>query len=118
MTTDPKGEAGKLKPQLHLVPTAAVNAMAEALADGASRYGTWNWRGGPINASVYIGAMIRHAFAYRDGEDVTKDSLVSELGSVMANCAILLDAAYHGTLVDDRPKKKVDIGSASIKREE
>jgi hypothetical protein len=55
MNADPKGEAGKLKPQLHLVPTAAVNAMAEALADGASRYGPWNWRGGPINASVYIG---------------------------------------------------------------
>lgn len=105
MNTDPKGEAGKLKPQLHLVPTAAVNAMAEALADGARRYGPWNWRGGPINASVYIGAMIRHAFAYRDGEDVTTDSLVSHLGAVMANCAIILDAIEHGTLVDDRPKK-------------
>jgi hypothetical protein len=104
--TDPKGEAGKLKPQLHLVPTAAVNAMAEALADGASRYGPWNWRKGPIAASVYIGDMMRHAHAYRDGQDVTKDTLVSELGAVMANCAILLDALEHGTLVDDRPKKK------------
>lgn len=108
MNTDPKGEAGKRKPQLHLVPTAAVNAMAEALADGASRYGPWNWREGQINASVYIGAMMRHAFDYRDGQDVTTDSRVKHLGAVMANCAIILDAAQHGTLVDDRPKKKVD----------
>lgn len=115
MSNDPKKINGDSKPALHLVPTAAVNAMAEALADGASRYGSWNWRGGPINASVYIGAMMRHAYAYRDGQDVTRDTLVSELGSVMANCAILLDALEHGTLVDDRPKKKVDIGSGSIK---
>lgn len=118
MSNDPKKINGDSKPALHLVPTAAVNAMAEALADGASRYGLWNWRGGPINASVYIGAMMRHAFAYRDGEDVTSDTLVSHLGAVMANCAIILDASQHGTLVDDRPKKNVDIQSASIKREE
>jgi hypothetical protein len=49
--------------------------------------------------------MMRHAFAYRDGQDATTDTLVSELGAVMANCAILLDAAQHGTLVDDRPEK-------------
>lgn len=108
MTTDPKGEAGKLKPQLHLLPTAALEAAAGALSLGASKYGPWNWRGGQVASSTYTGAMLRHLLAWRDGEDIDPESGVSHLGHVIANCAILLDAAQHGTLVDDRPEKVVD----------
>lgn len=101
---DPKLEQGITKPQLHLIPTEALNELAASLADGASRYGPWNWRDTRVKASTYIGAIMRHTAAYRDGEDLTTDSLVTHLGAIMANCAILLDAAKHDKLEDDRPK--------------
>lgn len=103
--TDPKGAAGKLKPQLQLIPTALVVATAAALADGAQRYGKFNWRENQVEAMTYIGAIFRHAFAYRDGEELTTDSFVPHLGAIAACCAILLDAAECGTLIDNRPKK-------------
>lgn len=103
-STDPKGQAGSEKPQLHLIPTIAMQELAASLADGATRYGAYNWRNTRVSASTYISAMMRHTDAYRDGEELTTDSLVTHLGAIMANCSILLDAAKHGTLDDDRPK--------------
>lgn len=104
-STDPKGQAGSEKPQLHLIPTIAMQELAASLADGAARYGAYNWRDTRVSASTYISAMMRHTDAYRDGEELTTDSLVTHLGAIMANCSILLDAAKHGTLDDDRPKR-------------
>jgi len=103
---DPKGAAGALKPQLQIIPTVAMREEAKALADGATKYGPWNWRTNPVCVSTYIGAILRHTLAYRDGEDVDPESKsgVNHLGSVRACCAILLDAAENGTLVDDRPR--------------
>ena len=100
---DPKGDAGKLKPQLQLVPPVLNEAVAKALATGAARYGPWNWRGNKVEMMTYIGAMKRHLDALLDGEDVAPDSGVHHLGHIAASCAIALDAARHGTLVDNRP---------------
>lgn len=116
--TDPKGAAGAAKSQLHLIPPVAMTHLAAALADGASRYGAWNWRGTRIMSSTYISAMMRHIDAYRSGEELTTDSKVHHLGAIMANCAILLDAMEHGCLEDDRPKKpeKKKMSSEEIAR--
>jgi len=102
---DPKGAAGALKPQLQLIPTVAMREEAKALDDGRNKYGQDNWRTNKVCASTYIGAILRHTLAYRDGEDVDPESKsgVNHLGSVRACCAILLDAAANGMLVDDRP---------------
>ena len=102
---DPKGAAGKLKPQLQLVPSVAIQELAAALADGAKKYGAWNWRGASVETMTYLGAILRHTFAVIDGEDADPQSGVSHLGHISANCAILLDAAKHKTLVDNRPPK-------------
>lgn len=102
--TDPKGESGKAKPQLHLIPRASLEAQANALQTGKLKYGESNWRLNKVCQSTYISAMLRHISALQDGEDADPESGLSHLSHVLANCAILLDAAKCGTLVDDRVK--------------
>ena len=99
---NPKARVGALKAPLHLVPPALSIGAAYALKDGAAKYGAYNWREEPINVSTYIGAILRHLYAYQDGEDDAKDSGVSHLSHIAACCALLMDSKAHGSLVDDR----------------
>jgi dATP/dGTP diphosphohydrolase len=105
---DPKGEAGKQKPQLHLVPSVALVECAKALKCGADKYTERNWANAEVCQSTYLSAILRHVGEIQDGEDIDPESGASHLGHIMANCAILLDARKCGTLVDDRvlPVKK------------
>ena len=100
---NPKTRVGALKAPLHLVPPSAEFYLAQALADGAEKYGAYNWREEPISVSVYVGAIKRHMAAYWDGEDDAADSGVHHLAHVMACCALLLDSGSIGQLQDDRP---------------
>jgi len=102
--TDPKGEIGKTKAPMWLLPSTALIETAWAMGDGASKYRPYNWRETKVCASTYISAMMRHWAAYLDGEDRAEDSKCHHLAHIVANCNILMDAAKCGTLVDDRPK--------------
>ena len=99
---DPKAAHGALKAPLWLNPPAAEEAMAFALQLGITKgYGHNNWRKAKVKRSVYLSAMKRHIGRILDGEDIDPESGAHHLGHVMANCAIILDAARHGTLVID-----------------
>lgn len=100
---DPKRVAGSRKPGTWNVPDVATFHMAQAMDDGARKYGRFNWRrGSGVNLSVYINAMQRHLSAFKEGEDFASDSGVHHLAHLMASAAILLDAGAHGKLIDDR----------------
>lgn len=100
---DPKRVAGSRKPGTWNVPDVATFHMAQAMDDGARKYGRFNWRrGSGVNLSVYINAMQRHLSAFKEGEDFARDSGVHHLAHLMASAAILLDAGAHGKLIDDR----------------
>lgn len=101
--TNPKTIYGQAKPPLSLVPGGALVHCAEALRDGADKYGPANWRIDPVSASTYYAAALRHLVEWWDGEDVDPASMCLHLGHAMANCAILLDALEADTLLDDRP---------------
>lgn len=101
---DPKGEAGAKKTPLQLLPPYALAQTALAHAEGARRYGPWNWRTNKVCATTYIGAILRHLTAWQDGEDIDADSGLSHIAKIGACCNILLDARHCGTLVDDRSK--------------
>lgn len=101
---DPKGEAGSKKTPLHLLPPYALAQTALAHAEGARKYGLFNWRSNQVCATTYIGAMLRHLTAWQDGEDLDPDSGLTHLAKIAACCNILMDAHYCGTLVDDRSK--------------
>lgn len=100
--TNPKTRYGMAKPSMAAIPPAAMIELGAAMADGARKYGKFNWREHEVTASVYEDALMRHLMSWRDGEDVAPDSGVNHLGHIMACCAILLDAAASGKLIDDR----------------
>ncbi|MCX2894355.1 DUF5664 domain-containing protein [Stenotrophomonas lactitubi] len=100
---NPKTAVGAAKVPLHLVPPSAKHYLALALADGARKYGPYNWRDSKISVSVYVAAAQRHIDAFWDGEDCAEDSGVDHLAHAMACFALLLDARGVGMLHDDRP---------------
>lgn len=102
---NPKTVLGIKKVPLHLVPPVAKIALAEAFADGATKYGPYNWRDNAVSASIYYAAAMRHMDAWWDGEENSKDANVPHLAHAMACLAIVLDAMSIGQLNDDRPKK-------------
>lgn len=106
---NPKDKVGIKKPNLGLVPSSAIIAMALALQNGAEKYGAFNWReeGKPVQYMTYLSADLRHTYEFIDGEDVARDSLLSHLAHKMAGIAVLYDAIAVGNAVDDRPTKGV-----------
>lgn len=100
---NPKTLVGASKVPLHLVPPSAKHFLAEALGDGARKYGPYNWRDSKISISTYKAAMERHMDAFWDGEDYASDSGVHHVAHAMACCALLLDAMSIDMLIDDRP---------------
>jgi hypothetical protein len=100
---NPKTALGIKKPSLSSVPPASLIHLARAMADGRRKYGHMNWREKNVSSTIYYDAMLRHVFAWLDGENVAEDSGVHHLGHVMACCAIILDAQANGNLNDDRP---------------
>lgn len=103
-TTNPKDKLGIKKVQLNLVPPASKIYQAQAMEDGAVKYGPYNWRDKKVIASIYIGALQRHIDQWYDGENLSEDSGVPHLGHALACIGIIVDALETGNLIDDRPK--------------
>jgi hypothetical protein len=101
--TNPKDMAAVAKLPLHLVPSTLQIFAALAFAEGASKYGAYNWRAAGVRASVYISAMERHLAKWKNGEECDATTGVSHLASILACAGIILDARLCGKLTDDRP---------------
>lgn len=100
---NPKTVLGVQKVPLHLVPPSATHFLASAFADGARKYGPYNWRDRTVSSSVYIAAAKRHMDAWWDGEEESADAKVHHLAHALACLAIILDAYTVAKLNDDRP---------------
>ena len=59
--TNPKDRLGVLKVPLDLVPMAGVIYEALAFAEGAIKYGEFNWRNKAVRRRVYLAAIL-HAW--------------------------------------------------------
>ena len=104
--TNPKQAYGDKKVPLQLCPPAALAYMAIGMREGAAKYGAWNFRESEVEVMTYVGAIMRHLYAFVDGEEMDHDaSLMSKphLAGAMASLAILIDALEAGTAVDNRP---------------
>lgn len=106
MSTNPKDRVGSSKISLTRIPTTALVEMAKAGTYGNHMYDPFNWRDKDkkIGLTVYIDAILRHAYRLFDGEDVDPDSLVSHWGHIAQGSAVAIDAISLGNFVDDRPK--------------
>lgn len=102
---NPKEIEGRKKCPMHLLPPEALRQIAYAHQVGEKKYGRFNWRDSKVSALTYVGAIYRHLGLWQDGEDNDPESGLSHLAHIAAGVNILLDAAYCGTLVDDRSKK-------------
>jgi len=101
--TNPKDTIGSGKLPMSLVPTAVVRYASLAFAEGALKYGRFNWRVTGVRTSIYLDAMLRHLAKFTDGEWDDPVTQVPHLASIIACAGIILDALECGKLNDDRP---------------
>ena len=113
---NPKDAIGMGKLPMHLVPTAVTRYAALGFAEGALKYGKYNWRVAGVRISIYLDALHRHLAKLQDGEWCDGDSLgpdpvtgepqgtqVPHLASIICCAGIILDAWECDKLTDDRP---------------
>lgn len=106
--SNPKQLFGDQKAPLHLVPATLQLAASVAFAEGAAKYGAFNWRVAGVQASTYKAAALRHIERWYNGEDADPETGVPHLFNAIACLGILVDAQAAGKLNDDRPPK-IDI---------
>lgn len=102
MPADPKQAYGDRKVPLNLFPLPAIVLGSMAMLEGQEKYGRDNFRGNPVEAMTYARAALSHLYAYIEGEWESDDSPVPHLGAALASIAIIVDAHYAGTLIDNR----------------
>src|SRR5258707_949196 len=73
--TNPKDAIGATKLPISGVPTAVNRYAALAFAEGALKYGRYNWRVSGVRISIYLDALHRHLIKLQDGEWCDGDSL-------------------------------------------
>lgn len=103
--TNPKDLIGTTKLPLNLVPDTVSIYAAMSFAEGASKYGAYNWRAAGIRFSIYNSALERHRIKLWNGEWADPATGVPHLASIIACAAIIADAKLCGKLVDDRPPR-------------
>lgn len=101
--TNPKDAVGTAKAPMSCVPLPVVMELATAMMEGARKYGRHNYRVAGVRASVYFDALMRHMFAWFEGEDIDADSGLSHITKGIATLAVLRDAMMNDKWVDDRP---------------
>ncbi len=105
---NPKTQYGVKKPPLWYVPFVAIYRTALAHLHGHLKYGHFNWREDPVSISTYLDAACRHLIAYKEGQQDALDSKCHHLAHACACLNIIMDAEFHGTLIDDRHEQSTD----------
>ena len=100
-----KFDSGKRR--VDLVPTEAINALADILTAGSVKYGEHNWRHGMDWSRVY-GAAQRHMLAFWGGDDIDAESGMPHLWHALTNLAFLVSYQAMSVGRDDRWKQEDD----------
>jgi len=87
------------KPRHDLLPGDALDAIARVLTYGANKYAARNWEKG-MNWGRMLGAMMRHTWAFWQGEELDPESGLPHL-SHAACCALMLLTYYLRRIGDD-----------------
>jgi dATP/dGTP diphosphohydrolase len=99
---NPKDLIGITKLPLHLVSPIMKAYLSISMYLGATKYGTWNWRGNRTTASVYFAALQRHLDKWWQGEEDDADG-TPHLANALACLTIIMEGRYIGNMADDRP---------------
>jgi len=93
---------GKLK--WSLVDFKSLESMVRVLEMGAEKYEPWNWKKG-MPVSEVSESLLRHMFAFLEGEDNDQESGIDHLGHVLCNAMFLSYIMREKQHYDDRYKK-------------
>ena len=102
---DPKsgGEKGSKLARFDLVPTEALEALAEHFGRGAQKYADRNWERG-YRYGLSSAALMRHAWAWWRGEDLDPETRSNHMISAAWHCLALYTFQRRGLGTDDRVK--------------
>lgn len=115
-TENPKESQGALKPGMSAVPVPALVDIGRVMAHGAAKYGRHNFRETRVNASTYFDAVLRHLFAWWEGEDADPESGLPHLAHAAAGLTVVMDAGLQKKLNDDRPPPSPDGWLEALRR--
>jgi hypothetical protein len=89
------------KPRMDLIPAEAMLEVARVMEFGARKYADHNWRKG-TKWGRYIGAALRHTFAWMTGESNDPETGLNHLAHAI--CCLMFVLTYEKTKVgeDDR----------------
>jgi hypothetical protein len=86
------------KPELSLVYPSMLEAIARVRRYGIDKHGSSeDWRS--TDSIKHFDAMLRHIFAYLDGEEVDQASGLSHLAHVAANVMFEIERRKHVPLI-------------------
>ena len=109
LTEGTKHDGDKIRTDLY--PVASFLGTCRVLTHGAKKYAARNWEKGILFGRVY-GALLRHFFAWWNGEDVDPESGEHHLDHAGCCVAFLQHYAKNpGSYAkfDDRPKQAVPV---------
>lgn len=85
-----RNKKDKGKPPVELLPIKALLKAAEVFAHGANKYSKWSWREVDNWQWRYYASVLRHLFAWRQGEKYDPDSGLSHLAHALTNLMIMV----------------------------
>jgi len=89
------------KPRLDLVPYSVIEAMARQMEYGATKHGLHDWRKG-LPWSERAGSILRHFYAWLEGEDIDPESGRPHLDAVFTQVGMLIEYRETHPEMDDR----------------
>lgn len=94
------------KPDMSLIPAAALRNIALVLMYGSKKYGRYNYlKAGGMLYSRLTGAAMRHITAFNNGEDADPETGLSHIAHAACCLAMLLDYFDKGKGIDNRYKE-------------
>lgn len=97
-----KNDGGK--PTFELIPFDLLADVNKVLQHGKCVYGVGNWRKKPgFKLSRCYNALLRHMFAWWNGEDLDPQTKISHLAHAMCNLLFMMYHFKNNKESDDRP---------------
>lgn len=90
-----------------LVDFKSLEPMVEVLEYGEEKYASWNWMKGQ-EVTAICESLLRHTFAFMDGEDNDPESGLSHLGHMMSNLMFISYMLREKPEWDNRHEKNID----------
>lgn len=93
------------KPKWSYVDFQSLLPLVQVLEYGANKYAPNNWKKG-LSVTETCESMLRHTFAFMNGENTDKESQLHHIGHIMANAMFISWMLTNLPEHDDRNQKQ------------